>query len=123
MTKTFVPLGISITLLVAAQLSLKAGMTTIGAIDIGSGAMVLGLVRKVFTTPLVLAGVCLYAVSSFFWLIALSRVDLSYAYPFVGLGYVLVVAFSWLFLGEHVSPLRWAGTALIVGGVLLVSRT
>ncbi len=120
---TLLPLFISISLLVVAQLSLKAGMNQIGAISMGDRAAVIGLVGKVFTTPLVLTGVVLYAVSSFFWLIALSRVDLSYAYPFVGLAYVAVALFSWLFLGESLSLLRWAGIVLIVCGVVLVSRT
>jgi len=123
MVKAFVPLAISVSMLVVAQLSLKAGMNQVGAIELSDVGAVVGLVGKVFTTPKVFAGVILYALSSFFWLIALSQVDLSYAYPFVGLAYVAVVLFSWLFLGEAVGPLRWGGTVLIVIGVLLVSRS
>ena len=121
--KTFLPLVVSVSLLVGGQLALKAGMNQIGAIDIGNLRMVVGLVGRVFTTPTVLTGVALYVASSFFWLIALSQVELSYAYPFVGLGYVLVALFSWLVLGEALTLLRWAGIALIVAGVVLVSRS
>ena len=123
MMKTYLPLGISVLLLVGGQLSLKAGMTEIGAVDIGNVQQVFGLIGKVFTTPLVIVGVLLYIASSFFWLIALSRVDLSFAYPFVGLGYVLVVLLSALLLHEQVSLVRWAGTLAIVAGVFLVSRS
>lgn len=118
-----VPLFISVSVLVVAQLSLKAGMNRVGAIELGDTSAVIGLVGKVFTTPMVLTGVILYAVSSFFWLIALSKVDLSYAYPFVGLAYVAVAFFSWIFLGEALSTLRWAGIVMIVAGVMLVARS
>ncbi len=123
MVKSLVPIAISVTLLVVAQLSLKAGMNQIGPIDIGNTSMVFGLIGKVFQTPLVLAGVILYVLSSFFWLIALSQVELSFAYPFVGLAYVLVALFSWIFLGEGVNAIRWLGIALIVAGVVFVSRS
>lgn len=102
---------------------LKAGMNQVGSVELGDIDAVARLVLKVFLTPALLTGVLLYILSSFFWLIGLSQVELSYAYPFVGLAYVLVVLFSWLFLKESVTLIRWAGVMLIVAGVFLVSRT
>ena len=56
------------------------------------------------------------------WLFALSRANLSFAYPFAALGYVIIVVASILFLDEHVPPLAWAGVAFIVVGILLVAQ-
>jgi multidrug transporter EmrE-like cation transporter len=69
--------------------------------------------------PSVLAGLALYAISSALWLGVLSRLEVSVAYPLGASGYALVVLLAWL-SGETVPPLRWAGVALIMFGVLLV---
>ena len=61
------------------------------------------------------------------WLLShmalLSWADLSYVLPVTAIGYVLVALAAKIFLHEHVSPWRWAGIALIVAGVTLVSQT
>ena len=61
------------------------------------------------------------------WLLShmalLSWADLSYVLPVTAIGYVLVAVTAKIFLHEYVSPWRWAGIALIVAGVMLVSRT
>lgn len=72
------------------------------------------------TEPLVLLGLACYVTSSVLWLVVLSRVPLSVAYPFGALSYVLVVIVA-LITGEHVSALRWVGVVLIVGGIWFVS--
>ncbi len=54
---------------------------------------------------------------------ALSRVDLSFAYPFASLSYVVMLAASWQLFNEDISLLRLMGTAVIVFGVLLISRS
>lgn len=117
------PIFISIFFLVVAQLTLKVGMNQVGPVDLGNFSAVISLIGKVFTTPAVFTGVVLYVVSSFFWLIGISKVELSYAYPFVGLAYVFVVLFSWIFLKEAVTLIRWIGVFLIITGVYLVSRS
>lgn len=78
-------------------------------------------VSAVGITPsgLVLAGLGLYAVSSVMWLVVLSRLDVSVAYPLGASGYVLVVLLA-AAAGEAVPPARWAGVALIILGVLFV---
>jgi drug/metabolite transporter (DMT)-like permease len=72
--------------------------------------------------PYVLAGVASYGFSTIFWLVLLSRVELSYAYPALSMGYVLITLVSALLLGEQVSAMRWAGVFVIVAGVILVTR-
>ena len=54
---------------------------------------------------------------------ALSRVDLSYAYPFASLGYVVMLVASWQLFNENISPLRLAGTLMVCLGVFLISRS
>ena len=107
---------------VAGQFLMKRGMNQVGVITNDLAAIPASFL-KAFTTPAVLLGVVAYGLSSIFWLILLSRVDLSYAYPVLSLGYVAIVLVSWLLLGEQVSLARWVGVLVICLGVWLVSRT
>lgn len=113
---------VTVTLNVAGQYLMKRGMTDVGAITGNLNALV-GSLTTAFTNPYVLAGVGAYAFSSIFWLVLLSRVDLSYAYPALSLGYVLITLVSAIALGEQVSPLRWAGVIVISVGVIMVARS
>ncbi len=107
---------------VFGQFMMKRGIGQVGVI--GNDLMALPTsIMRIFTTPAVLAGVLAYGISSIGWLILLSRVNLSYAYPALSLGYVAVVLVSWLLLGESVSLTRWAGVFVICLGVWLISRT
>lgn len=93
---------------------MKLGMSTVG------GGGFAATIAAGFTEPVVLLGLACYAASTVSWLVVLSRVPLSIAYPFGALSYVVVVLVA-LATGEHVSGLRWLGVALIVGGIWLVS--
>lgn len=106
---------------VVGQLFIKRGLNNLGALDFAAGLV--GSYLRVFLSPLVILGLGIYVLGVFFWLYALSKVDLSYAYPFVSLSYVLVILASWMFLGEHITPLRGAGVAAICVGVLLIARS
>jgi drug/metabolite transporter (DMT)-like permease len=105
------------------QLSLKAGMNQVGAIDAASLARPLETFGRVFSTPLVWFGLACYGVGAILWLIVLSRLDLSYAYLLLAAMYVLIPLVSWLFLGERIPPLRWLGMVVVVLGVLIVARS
>src|SRR5206468_7842750 len=72
--------------------------------------------------PAVWVGLGLFGMSALVWLAVLSRAALSFAYPFAALTYVVIVAYDTA-RGEAVGGLRWAGVALIVAGIILVSRT
>ena len=74
------------------------------------------------TPPLSLALACIF-VGTILWLIVLYRMDLSRAYPFLGIGTVLVVAVSRIWLRERVSVLRWLGVCLIGIGISMVAGT
>jgi drug/metabolite transporter (DMT)-like permease len=121
MGTTIVLLLISVALAAVAQLTLKYGMNKVTESGAGDGALdtLIGAVKQ----PAVYAGFVLFAVSAIFWLVVLSRTSLSFAYPFAALTYVLILLFDSLVLGEPVSGLRWGGVALIVAGLVLISRT
>lgn len=122
MGTTIVLLLISVALAAVAQLTLKYGMNQVAEQTGGTGgalATLMGAARQ----PAVYGGLALFACSAVFWLIILSRTSLSFAYPFAALTYVLILLFDSLVLGEPVSGLRWAGVGLIIGGLVLISRT
>ncbi|MGM9998955.1 MAG: EamA family transporter [Candidatus Bruticola sp.] len=70
--------------------------------------------------PLIFIGMVAYALSAVCWLIILSKVDLSFAYPMISIGYVAILLMGWLIFGEYVSWLRWLGVLLISLGILAV---
>lgn len=120
--KQIILLLITVGLNVAGQLLMKQGMSQMGAISGPIQEMGLSVIRA-FANPYVLGGVGAYGLSSIFWLILLSRVELSYAYPALSLGYVLITLISAFFLGESVTGTRWLSVLVISIGVILLSRS
>lgn len=78
---------------------------------------------KIFTSSSVLIGMLCYILSSLLWLLILQRAHLSFVYPMISLGYVLVVLASVIFFHETVSILRWTGVGVICIGVTLVASS
>ncbi|WP_237059902.1 EamA family transporter [Microbulbifer sediminum] len=103
-----------------AQLLLKLGMQRAGEDYLADG--IGGMVRVLFS-PHVFSGIFVYAISVLVWLWVLSRVDLSIAYPFVGLSFIFTLLFGYAFLGEPVNTMRVAGSMLIAAGCLFVARS
>jgi drug/metabolite transporter (DMT)-like permease len=106
---------------VAGQLFIKKGLNLLGNINFASG--IVSSYARIFFSPFVFIGISVYFLGVFFWLYALSKVDLSFAYPFVSLSYILVVFSSWWLLGESISMVRWTGILAICLGVFLISRS
>jgi multidrug transporter EmrE-like cation transporter len=94
-----------------AQLLLKAG----------TNAMPLGI--RLAIEPHILAGLACYVISVVVWVVALSRVPVSIAYPMLSIGYVVNAIAAWALLGETVTTMRMAGIAVIVVGVFMVARS
>jgi multidrug transporter EmrE-like cation transporter len=95
----------------AAQLLLKAG----------TNAMPLGF--GLAFEPHILGGLACYVVSVVVWVIALSRVPVSIAYPMLSIGYVVNAVAARYLLGEALTPMRLAGIGIIVLGVFVVARS
>ena len=72
--------------------------------------------------PWVLSGFVSAFLASLAWMAAMTRFDLTYAYPFMSLAFIIVMAFSIIFLGEVLSMQKVLGTALVVTGLILVAR-
>lgn len=107
---------------VLGQTVLKLGMTQLGPQSIGADGVLTILMRIAFS-PYVIGGLMLYVSGTFFWLVAMSRADLSYLYPFASLSYVCLMAVAWIVFREHISPMRLLGAIIIVAGVVLVARS
>jgi len=122
------PLTVALFLLIAislgafGQISLKYGMKQYGSLGAAGVGLVPNLLRAIFT-PHVLLGLCLYAISSCFWLVVISPGgwNLSYAYPMIAFSYVGVVLLSRVFFKETVMPLQWLGILFMCSGLALVT--
>ena len=112
---------LSVILVNIGQLLLKHGLNSLGEISLGVN-VIFSLFNAVLN-PFVFFGIVFFVVSSFFWLLALSKAELSYAFPILSLGYVLVSVLSWLFFNEVLSVLRILGLGVIVVGVFMLSKT
>jgi drug/metabolite transporter (DMT)-like permease len=104
---------------VAGQATIKVGVSQPAAVQRANDLV--GLVAVALQSPLVLAGLLLYGLGAVAWIAVLARLDLSYAYPFLALNFVLMAVVAWLALGESLSPQRWIGMVVICVGVLLIA--
>jgi multidrug transporter EmrE-like cation transporter len=107
---------------VIGQLMLKQGMASMGVLQFSAGA-VPSILLRMATSPWVIGGLLVYGSGTFFWLLVLNRVPLSYSYPFIALGIVVGFLAAWIIFRESIPPSRWLGMAVIVAGLLLVART
>ena len=113
---------LAIVLGTAAQLLLKAGTTAVGHFSFSlDNALPVGM--KLAIQPQILAGAGCYALSLVFWIMALSRIEVSVAYPMVSIGFALNALAAWWLLGEAVTPTRMLGIGVIIVGVYLVARS
>ena len=112
---------ISVVASIIGQLLLKVGMNKLGSITL-SASQFLSVSWKMATNPYVFIGLAIYLAGTVFWLAALSRVDLSYAYPFASLSYVVMLVASWMMFDEKITLGRLIGTVVIGIGVFLISR-
>jgi multidrug transporter EmrE-like cation transporter len=108
----------------AAQIMLKRGMLVVGPVGFegGIGGLVATSLRVVFN-PWVFSGLGLFVVSMASHLVVLSKVELSFAYPFLSLAYIVVAVYAYFVFKEDVNALRIAGFGLICLGTLLISRS
>jgi drug/metabolite transporter (DMT)-like permease len=104
------------------QVLLKKGMGSMGPLTLTLNQLA-GTLWRIGTNPYVIIGLAIYMGGTVFWLTALSRVDLSYAYPFASLSYVVMLAASWLLFSEDITSLRLLGTVVVCAGVFLISRS
>jgi len=111
---------ISVCFNVFGQYSMKQGMQKFGEVTFDHN--ILTTIMKMFLLPNVILGLLFYAVSTVFWLIALSKIELSVAYPMLSMGYILLMILSYFLLNETITVYKVIGTLLVVAGVTLISK-
>ena len=106
----------------AAQLLLKAGTNAIGHFTF-STENILPIGMKIASEPHILGGLVCYVVSVVVWIMALSRVEVSIAYPMLSIGYLVNAIAAWYLFGEAVTLMRMTGIGIIIVGVYIVARS
>lgn len=106
----------------AAQLMLKYGMMSLGPVSFAGVNPALKIIQIVFS-PWIFAGLCTFVISMASHLYVLSKVELSFAYPFLSLAYVAVAVFAYLLWREDLNAYRIAGIALICVGTVLIAHS
>ena len=106
----------------AAQLLLKAGTNAVGHFEFHLDNL-LPVGMKIALEPHIVGGMACYAVSLVVWIMGLSRVPVSVAYPMLSVGYVLNAVAAWYLFGESLSAQKLVGIGFIVLGVVLVTRS
>lgn len=105
-----------------AQLGLKAATQITGPL-VTANRNTLTLVLQLLILPSFLMALCAYVLSVAIWVVGLSRVPVSQAYPLLSLGYVLNIGFAWWLFGETPNVQRVLGVCIIIVGVVLVARS
>jgi multidrug transporter EmrE-like cation transporter len=105
-----------------AQLLLKAGTNSVGVFEFSRDNIV-PIGWKLATEPHIVGGLGCYVISVVVWIMALSRVEVSIAYPLLSVGYVVNAIAAYYLFGEAVTPMRLTGIAVIIVGVWIVTRS
>jgi drug/metabolite transporter (DMT)-like permease len=122
MTLAILYILVSVVAGAAGQVLLKKGMGSMGPLTLSIDQLG-SILWRIGTNPYVVVGLAIYVTGTLFWLTALSRVDLSYAYPFASLSYVVMLIASWQLFNENITVLRLLGTLVVCLGVFIISRS
>jgi drug/metabolite transporter (DMT)-like permease len=120
-TSTLLIILFSVVITAVAQVVLKRGMSGAGMHEALAEGWLSAAVAVAFNAWVV-TGLALYFLGGLVWLVVLNRVPVSFAYPFVGLGFVITAVLAWGALGEALSAERAFGTLLVALGVALIAR-
>ena len=106
----------------AAQLLLKAGTNAVGHFEFSlENALPVGM--RLALEPHIMGGMACYVVSLVVWIMGLSRVEVSVAYPMISIGYMINAVAAWYLFGESLTALRLTGIGFIIVGVFLVAKS
>ncbi|CAD6548799.1 SMR family transporter [Paraburkholderia sabiae] len=105
-----------------AQLLLKAGTNAVGHFDF-TLSNIIPIGWRIATQLPIIGGLACYVLSVVVWIVGLSRVDVSIAYPMLSLGYVVNAFAAWYLFGEVLSAQRLIGIGVILVGVFIVARS
>jgi multidrug transporter EmrE-like cation transporter len=114
---------LSVVLSAVAQVSLKHGLNHIKLRMESRGASALSLVSALALEIWVWLWAACFIVATCLWLLGVQRLDLSFAFPLLSVGYILVNLFSMLLFREHVDGMRWLAVMIICVGVIFIARS
>jgi multidrug transporter EmrE-like cation transporter len=112
----------SVSLSAIAQIILKTGMSSPVLTQAMKSGAPMDIAASIATNPWIIGGLGLYFFGALVWLFVLARVEVSFAYPFVGLGFILTMILGRLLMGDSITLSRLAGTLLVAMGVVLIAR-
>lgn len=105
-----------------AQLALKASVNDMGAISVSLNTAI-PVFTRLAAEPWLWVGLTCYGISVIVWILALSRVDVTIAYPMLSIGYVVNALAAWALLGEALNGPRVLGIGIIIIGVVVLTRS
>ena len=114
---------VSVILSAGAQLFLKNGMTAIGPLNLNLSNILTLFTKQILFNSSVLIGLALYILSAGVWLIVLSKVEVSFAYPMVSLAYVVTAIIAKIAFHENLSINRIIGILIVCLGVFFIARS
>ena len=106
-----------------AQIFLKKGMLECECSFTFEASNIIPLLSALILNPYLAIGVSLHVIALFTWLYVLKHAELSYAYPFISMGFVIVLLLSYFLFNENINTFRIAGVMLIVAGIIMVGRS
>ena len=117
----YVFIALTVLLTVYGQLVIKWQVLKLGALPAGTEGK-LAYLAKALLNPWIVSGLCAAFLASLFWIMAISKLPLSEAYPYTAAGFVVVVLTgAWLF-SEPLPALRMVGLGMITIGIILAGR-
>ncbi len=118
----FLLILMSVLLSAIAQITLKIGMSSPLVQQAISSASSLAIFQSIITNIYIIGGLTLYFTSAAVWLFVLAKVDVSFAYPFVGLGFIVTMLLAYFINGEILSATKVIGTLCIAIGIAIVAQ-
>jgi len=105
-----------------AQIILKTGMSNPDVLAAIQSKSTFDIIKTIVTNIAVIGGLTLYFASAAVWLLVLAKVDVSFAYPFVGLGFIITMLLAFFIHGEVLSTTKVIGTLCIAFGVVVIAQ-
>ncbi|MBI4234832.1 EamA family transporter [Candidatus Peregrinibacteria bacterium] len=117
--KVYFLLALCVIFPIISQITMKKGMNMVGQFNSGN-IFDIGFLLKTFSNPYVLGGIALYAINSVLWLMVISKLPISKAYPAISLSYVIIIIGAYFFIGEPLTMKKIIGSLAILGGVSII---
>ncbi len=113
---------ISVSLSAIAQITLKTGMSSTSITQVMKFGSPFEIAKQIAINPWVIGGLAMYFLGAIVWLFVLARVEVSMAYPFVGIGFILTMILGKLLMGDDITFYRLVGTLFVTAGVILIAH-